>query len=133
MPGGGVSGLGTALYFMKQEDRRINEQVRRHRRRMSRKGRRIGAGQRGLEARLDEAEADLGRTLLLAMTVDRILVEKGVLTSDEIASVANQLDLVDGVADGQLDPATVRPEGAARTEDPDGPEEFLRRLEREGR
>jgi hypothetical protein len=133
MPGGGIGGLGTALYFMRQEERRVNELVRRHRRRMSRKGRRIGAGQRGLEDRLDEAEADLGRTLLLAMTVDRILVQKRILTSDEIARVAKQLDLVDGVADGKLDPAAVRPEGAVRSDDSDGPEEFLRRLEREGR
>jgi hypothetical protein len=132
MPGGGISGLGTALYFMRQEDHRTKELVRRHRQRMSRKGRRIGAGQRGLEARLDEAEADLGRTLLLALSVDRILVQKGVLTNDEIARVADQLDLVDGVADGQLNPATVRPAEAARSDGPEEPEEFLRRLEREG-
>jgi hypothetical protein len=129
MPGGGVGGLGTALYFMRKEEERTNDLVQRHRRRMARKARRIGAGQQAVEARLHETEGDLGRTLMLAMTVNQLLLRKGVLTPTEIACVAEAIDVVDGVAFSKLDPAAVRPRPRAERHASADPKEFLRRLE----
>jgi hypothetical protein len=129
MPGGGISGMGTAIYFMKKEDERIDRLHQRRRRRMERKARRAEAGHEMAEARLDEVEADLGRTVLLAMTVNQLLLEKGVLTQAEIDSVGREVDLVDGVADGKLNPAFVRPPTASMPAET--PEDFLRQLERE--
>ena len=121
---------GIARYFKNKEDERINEWRHRRRRRMERKARRAGAGQEMAEARLDEVEADLGRTVLLAMTVNQLLIQKGVLTQAEIDLVAQQVDLLDGVADGKLNPAFVRPQTAAKPTT-DTPEDFLQQLERE--
>lgn len=128
---GGVGGLGTALYFMKKENERNDQMVLRHRRRMARKGRRARAGQQAVDSRLDETEADLGRTLLLTMSVNQILVRKGFLSPAEIAQLAGELDMADGIADGKLDPATVRPQEAATPKVATTPEEFFRRLEQD--
>jgi len=126
----GLGGWGTALYFMKKEDERIDRLVQRHRQRMARKGRRMADGQQAVEGRLDEVEVDLGRTLMLTMAVNQILVRKGFLTPAEIARVAGDLDMADGIADGKLDPAVVRPHESASPSSAATPEEFLRRLER---
>ena len=128
---GGVGYAGLARYFKNKEEERINQMLERHRRRMERKARRAGAGQRMVEARLDEVEADLGRTVLLTMTVNQLLLQKGVLTEAEIDWVARHMDLADGVADGRLDPAVVRPQTATR-QAAETPEDFLRQLEQEG-
>lgn len=128
---GGAGGLGTALYFMKKEDERTKQLVERHRRRMARKARGARSERRAVEESLDEAEADLGRALLLTVAVDRLLERKGFLSPAELAQVAGELDLADGVADGKLDPATVRPPGAERPKAAATPEEFFRRLEQE--
>ena len=45
--------------------------------------------------------------------------------------MAEEVDLLDGVADGKLDPATLRPPQEAEPEDDLPPGEFLRRLEDE--
>ncbi len=68
-----------------------------------------GEDEEVLRERLDFAEADLGRALLLAMAVNRLLVRKRAVTPAEIARVAEKLDLADGRADGKLDPGAVRP------------------------
>jgi len=127
---GGLGGLDTARYFLRTEDRRIDNLLLRRRRRMDRKTRRIGSDQQALVERLDEMEADLGQVLLVAMSVNRLLVRKGTLHPNEIGQVARELDLADGKADGKLDPAAVRPRDAA-VKPPAAPEEFLRGLEKE--
>lgn len=128
---GGVGGLGTALYFMREEDKRIRAMLGRHRRRIERKARRMASDQEGLHLRLDDVESDLGRTLLLAMAVNRTVVVKGVLSSSEITQAARQLDLSDGVEDGKLDPACLRDADSPGRSRPTEPEDFLRQLESE--
>jgi hypothetical protein len=127
---GGVGYAGLARYFKNKEEERINDLLHRHRQRMQRKARRAGAEQEMTEARLDEVEADLGRTVLLAMTVNHLLQQKGVLTEAEIDWVAREVDVLDGIADGKLNPAVVRPKTAAKPM-AKTPEEFLRQLEQE--
>lgn len=82
--------------------------------------------------RVNQLEDDLGRVLLLVQALAETCIAKGVLDRKEIAQMAKQVDLADGVADGKLDPQTVRP---ARPKQPPAaatPEEHLRRLEEGG-
>jgi len=116
---------------MRQEDKRIKEMLGRHRRRVERKARRMASDQAAYRSRLDDAESDLGRTLLLAMAVNRTLVAKGVLSTREITQVAQQLDLSDGVEDGKLAPAQFRDAGSPERNRVTEPEDFLRQLEGE--
>lgn len=128
---GGAGALSTALYFMQKEDERLADQRRRNRRRLAKKARRAARQEDAIREELDETEADLGRMLLLAVAVNRILVDKQVVTPSEIADVARQFDLADGRADGKLDPARVRPKAATQTPPHGSPEAFLRHLEQE--
>lgn len=89
----------------------------------------MASDQAAFRSRLDDAESDLGRTLLLAMAVNRTLVAKNVLSPSEITQVARQLDLSDGVEDGKLDPASFRDAESPERRRTTRPEEFLRRLE----
>jgi hypothetical protein len=59
--------------------------------------------------RMTQLEDDLARAVLIIHTLVEACVRKGVFTREEIAQVSAEVDLWDGVADGQLDPATVRP------------------------
>ena len=54
-------------------------------------------------------EDDLARAVLLVHTLVEACIRKGVFTREEIIQAARQIDLFDGVADGKLDPAAVRP------------------------
>ncbi len=58
---------------------------------------RSGAGQVDL-ARLERA---LGELALATKTLQRMLVEKGVCTPDELAAKLHSVDLEDGAADGR--------------------------------
>jgi len=85
-----LSGINTASYFRRKEDERICAMLERHRERVSRKVRRIARDKRALREEIDNTESDLGRTLLLAMTINRLLVRKQALSSGEIAQVARK-------------------------------------------
>jgi len=61
--------------------------------------------------RVAQLEDDLARALLLIHTLTEACLRKGVFTRAEIAQTAAEVDLLDGVADGKLDPAVVRPRG----------------------
>lgn len=58
--------------------------------------------------RVAQLEEDLARAVLLIHTLVEACVRKGVFTREEIARAAAEIDLFDGVADGKLDPATIR-------------------------
>ncbi|HYW79607.1 MAG TPA: hypothetical protein VE890_08520 [Thermoguttaceae bacterium] len=60
-------------------------------------------------ARVEQLEGDLARAVLLIHALTEACLERGVFTREEIAQAAAEIDLLDGVADGKLDPATVRP------------------------
>ena len=126
---GGAGALGPALYFMQKEDERLEELRRRNRRRLARKARRAARQEDVIREELDNTEADLGRVLLLAMTVNRLFLQKSLMTSEELAAVARKLDLADGRVDGKLDPNRVRPMAAAPPARSQSPEDFLARLE----
>jgi hypothetical protein len=128
---GGAGGLGAALYLMRKERQRIDAAFERNRRRIARKARRRARDAESLAARLDEFRADLGRTLLMAFAANRLLADKGAVTTEEVARTARRIDLRDGRADGKLDPAMVRPADAPAAAEAPSPEEFLRRLEQE--
>jgi hypothetical protein len=80
---------------------------------------------------LEQLSNDLGRALLLLHSLVETCVRKGVLSRDEIREVARELDLSDGVADGKVDPATLRPAEENARRRPETTLDFLRRLERQ--
>jgi hypothetical protein len=89
------------------------------------------AGDARLEDDIEQLSNDLGRALLLLHSLVETCVRKGVLTRDEIREAAREIDLADGVADGKVDPAVVRPADESIRRRPETTLEFLRRLERE--
>jgi hypothetical protein len=110
-------------YFTAREFNRLDERLRH--RRMSEA--RSGAEQR---RRIDELEDDLGRLTLLVHALAEACVRKGMLTRPEIAALVDELDLLDGRADGKLDlPAPGEP-GEARPQRPATPEGYLHELEK---
>lgn len=85
-----------------------------------------------LDDRVDQLEGDLGRALLLLQALAETCVAKGILSRQEIAEMAKTIDVSDGIADGKLDPQTMRPAPSPAAE-PVSPEEHLRRLEEDSR
>lgn len=75
-----------------------------------------------------QLEADLGRALLLVQALSEACIEKGLFSREELAVIAERVDLDDGAADGRLDPATLRPPTDERPPAA-SPEEHLRWLE----
>lgn len=74
-------------------------------------------------------QENLSRALLLVHSLTEALVRKGLVTREEIAAVATQLDMLDGQADGKLAPGTV----AGTVKEPERPlstQEFLGKLEK---
>ena len=67
-----------------------------------------GLGERQAD-RVEQLEGDLARAVLLIHTLAEACIAKGVFTRNEIAQAAAETDLLDGTADGKLDPAAVRP------------------------
>ncbi len=59
--------------------------------------------------RMSQLEDDLARTHLLIHALVEACVDKGILTREQITRACTRLDLLDGVADGKLDPAVIRP------------------------
>ena len=63
--------------------------------------------------RIESLEKGLGVATLLAQSLAEACIRKGVLKPNEIAAVVDELDLVDGVRDGMLNPEVVRPKSPA--------------------
>ena len=78
---------------------------------------------------VETLQENLSRALLLVHSLTEALVRKGLVTREEIAAVADQLDMLDGRADGKLAPGTVA--GTVKEpERPLSPQEFLGKLEK---
>ena len=78
---------------------------------------------------VETLQENLSRALLLVHSLTEALVRKGLVTREEIAAVASQLDMLDGKADGMLAPGTV----AGMVKEPERPlstQEFLGKLEK---
>ena len=65
---------------------------------------------RNLLEAVDQLEIDIGRTLLKVHSLVDVLVEKGILSSEELAVKARELDMLDGQQNGILHPAIFRPD-----------------------
>ncbi|MDY0166503.1 MAG: hypothetical protein RBS80_08160 [Thermoguttaceae bacterium] len=59
--------------------------------------------------RMEQLEDDLARTHLLIHALVEACLNKGVFTRQQLSEACARLDLLDGVADGKLDPAVLRP------------------------
>lgn len=122
MAGGGLGGMAAARYLQKAETARFEKALRRRRKLADKKLARLG------RERVDQVEDDLGRLVLLAVAVRHALLQNKRLSVEQITAEMRRVDLYDGVADGKLDPAVIRPEPGPSAE-PETPEEYLRRLE----
>jgi hypothetical protein len=107
-------------YYTAKELDRIDDHMRRIRSSSTR-----SAGD--ARERIEELEDDLGRLTLLVHAMAEACVRKGVLSRDEIMAVADEIDLLDGTADGKL---AVRDPDQQRETGPQRPEEHLRQLEK---
>ena len=109
-------------YFADRHRELIDQRVRRYRKEA--RDRRVQVGDR-----LDQLEDDLGRAVLLIQSLAEACLQKGVFTREELARLAEQIDLADGVADGKLDPAVLRPPEQEASQEGLSPEDYLKRLE----
>jgi hypothetical protein len=110
-------------YFTAEEFNRMDRRVRQMRSSQARSS-------ADLRDRIADLEDDLGRLTLLTYALAEACVRKGVFTREEIASFADELDLVDGRADGKLDPSALHGPGEQRPTRPRSPESHLHDLER---
>ena len=84
-----------------------------------------------LADRVNQLEDDLGRALLFIQALTETCIAKGVLTREELAAMAEQVDLSDGVADGKVDLQTIRPPMVDGQVIETTTEEYLHKLEKE--
>ena len=86
-----------------------------------------------LSDRVDELEDALARTTLALFTLHEACLRKGLLSSDDLNAVMDEIDLRDGVRDGKLNPESLKPpEERRQPPRPSTPGEFLRGLEEDG-
>ena len=111
-------------FYTAKEFNRMDDRLRRMRMQS-------GASRANLLDRVDELEDDLCRMSLILHAVVEASVNKGVLTREEISDMVEQIDLLDGQADGKLDPAALDPSREARAARQLSTEEHLNRLEKE--
>lgn len=52
--------------------------------------------------RIADLEQELGETALLLRALTELCLARGVLTAEELSARAEELDLLDGVADGRI-------------------------------
>ena len=69
-----------------------------------------GADMRTVYSLLDQLETDIGRVILKVHAISDVLLEKGVVTTEELSAKARDLDLLDGHSDGKIHPAVFRTE-----------------------
>ncbi len=110
-------------YYTAKELDRIDERMRRIR---SSNARSAGDARE----RIEELEDDLGRLSLLVHALAEACVRQGVLSREQITSIADEIDLLDGCADGKLAPSSLRDPDERRPTRPQRPEEHLRQLEK---
>jgi len=88
-------------FWTAREFNKMEEQMR-SRSRAHRNARRRDAAER------DELEEDVGFLTLTLMGLIRSLVDKGLITRDQLQAEMQALDLTDGEADGRLEPDAAR-------------------------
>ncbi len=110
-------------FFTAQELNRMEDRVRQMRSSSAR-------SDTNLRNRIDELEDDIGRLSLLTHALAEACVRKGVFNREEIAAVADELDLLDGRADGRLDPEALRGPGEQRSASSRSPQDHLHELEK---
>lgn len=69
-----------------------------------------GADMRTVYSLLDQLETDIGRVILKVHAISDVLLEKGLVTTDELSAKAHDLDMLDGHSDGKIHPSVFRTE-----------------------
>ena len=95
----GALGFAAVLGTQASHLRRLTEQQSRQNRGRRQQNTEI----KELSARIDQLEDDLGFVSLVLASVMARLDEKGTLTRADVRAAMQELDEIDGVADGRLD------------------------------
>ena len=69
-----------------------------------------GADMRTVYSLLDQLETDIGRVILKVHAISDVLLDKGLVTTEELSAKARDLDLLDGQSDGKIHPSVFRTE-----------------------
>ena len=69
---------------------------------------RSSRGNRHADKRIDEVAEDTAFLALVTFSMLRFLMKKGIVTEEEFKAHLAKLDELDGVRDGELDPAILR-------------------------
>ena len=77
--------------------------------RLGQKARASLKNQGSMNKRINELEDQLARITLLCRTLSDVVVRKGIVALDELVAIMDEIDLDDGVADGQVTPERKRP------------------------
>ena len=88
-------------FWTAREFNEIEERTKAHARALRRSGRRASRQR-------EELETDVGFLALTLLSLVRSLVDKGVLSAEELRAHMRELDAADGVEDGRLDPDAAR-------------------------
>jgi hypothetical protein len=84
---------------------------------------------RSILSAIDQLEVDIGRVLLRVHALADVLIEKGLISAEEMSAKAREIDGLDGEMDGTLHPSLFRtPEERDRAY---SPRAFLAALEKE--
>lgn len=89
-------------FFTARELNQAEEERRAMRRSLQRRN-------RTLQARVETLEDDIGRVALIARTLVEVVLQKNVLTRDELDALIEHVDGFDGKIDGRLSPSDTRP------------------------
>jgi multidrug resistance efflux pump len=85
-----------------------HQQIRDLRNKISDVRRRASERDHGAYAAIEQLETDVGRALLRLHSVIAVLMEKGVISQEEIETKSRELDSLDGEIDGALHPSYFR-------------------------
>ncbi len=116
------------FFFPEYAEAQNLKKVSRQMARKSRTGRRASKKASEAQKELENMEEDLGFLALVLMSLFNRLVEKDIISRDEVRDQLSEIDSLDGVEDGKLDLDMVRGAmGMARDEDGEDDEDSGRK------
>lgn len=96
-------------YWMDQRINQVNQSVFVQRRLAAKASQKQTQQNQDVAESIEDLEADLGRMALLVRVLLDACIQKGVVTHDELSRMIGEIDMLDGVQDGRLDPKKARP------------------------
>jgi hypothetical protein len=95
-------------YWVDRRIRDVHDSVLRSRRVDARARQELRQHATDLSKYVEDLEEDVGRLSLLLRVLLDACIKKGVVTHDEFSRMIGEIDMLDGVQDGRLDPKKAR-------------------------